>query len=167
MVDLGAKGKMLETFGEELGKVKGVFAASDPFRLLMESPSFPLEKKRAMLTDLASLLALSNGMGSFLGLLLEKDRIAYLPQIEADYRQLADKLSGIMRAEVTAAVELNDVQRQAILAALEKQTGKKVEVKAEVDPSLIGGLRVEIGGRVFDGSLKTQLKRIEDTLKKG
>ncbi len=72
-----------------------------------------------------------------------------------------------MQAHVTAAVELGPAQKQAVLAALEKQTGKKIEMKAEVDPSLIGGLRVEIGGRVFDGSLKTQLKRIEDTLKKG
>lgn len=167
LVDLGAKRKMLEKYGDELKKVNAVFTSSGTLRLLMESPSFAPGKKKALLTDLAASLTLSEGMGNFLGLLLQKDRLAQLPQIEADYRELADRLSGILRARVTAAGEIGPAQRQAILAALESQTGKKVDLTAEVDPALIGGLRVEIGGRVFDGSLKTQLKRIEDTLKKG
>ena len=91
----------------------------------------------------------------------------YLSQIDQNYRQLADELSGTLRAKVTAAAKLTAAQQQAISAELEKQTGKNVELTIDIDASLIGGLRTEIGGRLFDGSVKTQLKRIEDTLTKG
>lgn len=166
LVELGAERKMVEGFGEELGKVNAAFAVG-PMRLLMESPTFAPEKKAAILSDLGKTLDLSEGMKNFLGLLLEKDRLRYLPQIEADYRSFADELSGILRASVAAAAELPEPQRAAIKGTLEKQTGKRVELRTEVDPSLIGGIQVKIGGKLFDGSLKTQLKRIEDTLKKG
>ncbi|MDH3960589.1 MAG: F0F1 ATP synthase subunit delta [Desulfuromonadales bacterium] len=50
-------------------------------------------------------------------------------------------------------------------SGLEKQTGKQIALTVEVNPDLIGGLQAEIGGRLFDGSVKTQLKRIEESLK--
>jgi F-type H+-transporting ATPase subunit delta len=54
-----------------------------------------------------------------------------------------------------------------IKAALEKSTGKKVVLTLQQDPSLIGGVVTKIGDRVFDGSVKTQLNRIQDILQKG
>ena len=167
LVNLGAEWKTVDRLGEELGKVNAAFASQAPLRLLMESPSFSPQKKNAMLTDLAGALELSEGMRNFLGLLLQKDRLSFLPQIETDYREFADELSGTLRAKVTAAGEIAPAEQKSIRAALERQTGKKVELNADVDPTLIGGLQVAIGGRLFDGSLKTQLRRIEDTLKKG
>jgi len=112
-------------------------------------------------------MQLSAGMRNFLGLLLIKDRLKYLAQIAADYRQLADELSGVLRAQVTAAAVLSGEQQAAIRAGLERQTGKKVELTVAEDAGLIGGLKVAIGGKVFDGSIRTQLKRFEDTLQKG
>ena len=167
LVRLGAETKKVEDFGDELAKVNDLFSQGGPLRLLMESPTFEPEKKAAILADLADALKLSEEIRNFLGLLLEKDRLQYMTQINEAYRQLADELSGILRARVIAAAELQEAQRQAIRTNLEKQTGKRVELTTEVNPSLIGGLQVEFGGKVFDGSLKTQLKRIEDSLEKG
>jgi len=167
LVELGAEQKMVEQYGEELAKVSSAFAAQSALRLILESPTFPLEKKTAILAELIETLRLSGGMKNFLGLLLDKDRIQYLPQIEGNYRKFADELSGILRARIVSASELDGGQRDAIRASLEKQSGKKVELRVDVEPTLIGGIQVEIGGKVLDGSVKTQLKRIEDTLKKG
>jgi len=158
---------MVEQYGEELAKVSSAFAAQSALRLILESPTFPQEKKTAILSDLIEAMRLSGGMKNFLGLLLAKDRIQYLSQIEGNYRKFADELSGILRARITSASALDGGQQEAIRASLEKQTGKKVELKVDVEPTLIGGIQVEIGGKVLDGSVKTQLKRIEDTLKKG
>jgi F-type H+-transporting ATPase subunit delta len=166
LVELGAERKMVDQYGDELGKVNSAFTKG-PLRLLMDSPTFAPERKAGILSDLSGALGLSEGMKNFLGLLLEKDRLRYLPQIESDYRSFADELSGVLRATVAAASEISEQHRESIKASLEKQTGKRVELTTKVDPSLIGGIQVEIGGKVFDGSLKTQLKRIEDTLKKG
>jgi F-type H+-transporting ATPase subunit delta len=167
LVELGVEQKAVVAYGDELAKVKEVLSREELLRLLLDSPTLALEKKEAMLTDLCKVLELSAGMGRFLGLLLSKGRLCYLGQIEENYQRLADDLSGILRAKITAASELDDLQQQAIALSLEKQTGKQVAVSVEVDVSLIGGLKAEIGGRLFDGSVKTQLKRIEESLTRG
>jgi len=119
------------------------------------------------MNDLSELLKLSDGMKTFLSLLLEKDRISYVPQIDLNYRKFADELSGVVRAKITSASELTKDRAEALKQGLEKQTGKQVVLSVETDDSLIGGLQAEMGGKLFDGSVKTQLKRIEDTLAKG
>lgn len=136
-------------------------------RLLLDSPTFALEKKTAIITDLCGLLELSDGMKTFLILLLEKDRIDYIPQIDLNYRKFADEISGVVRAKITSASALTEERAETLKKGLEKQTGKKVVLSIETDKSLIGGLQAEMDGKLFDGSVKTQLKRIEATLAKG
>ena len=165
LVELGVEQKAVEAYGEELANVKEILSREELLRQLLDSPTLALEKKAALLTDLCKVLELSEGMVKFLGLLLSKGRLCYLGQIEEKYRSQADELFGILSAKITAAIELDDVQQQAIAASLEKQTGKQIALTVEVDAGLIGGLQAEIGGRLFDGSVKTQLKRIEESLK--
>lgn len=167
LVELGVEQKAIESYAEELAAVKDVLSQEDLLRQLLDSPTLDLAKKAAMLADLCKAMELSDGMTKFLGLLLDKGRICYVSQIEENYRRLADDLSGILSAKITSAVELDDVQQQAIATSLEKQTGKQIAVSVHVDPELIGGLQAEIAGRLFDGSVKTQLKRIEESLTKG
>lgn len=167
LVELGVEQQAVETYGNELASIKEVLSREDLLRQLLDSPTLALEKKSAMLADLCKVLELSDGMGKFLGLLLSKGRIGYLGQIEEKYRRQADELSGILSAKITSASALDDVQQQAIATSLEKQTGKQVAITVKVDADLIGGLQAEIGGRLFDGSVKTQLKRIEESLTKG
>jgi F-type H+-transporting ATPase subunit delta len=165
LVEIAVEEKAVEAYGDELAGVKEVLSREELLCQLLDSPTLDLEKKKAMLADLCKVLELSEGMGKFLGLLLSKGRLRYLGQIEDSYRNQADELSGILSAKITAASELDDVQQQAIATSLEKQTGKQVAVSVEIDADLIGGLQAEIGGRLFDGSVKAQLKRIEESLK--
>ncbi|MEJ2200787.1 MAG: ATP synthase F1 subunit delta [Desulfuromonadaceae bacterium] len=167
LVELGSEQKMVEAYGRELAEVKSLFATENFLRLILESPSFPMEKKVAILTELGESMGLSDGTRRFLGLLLSKGRLRYLPQIEAQYQAFADELSGIVRAHILSASRLNQGQKKAIGAGLEQLTGKTVELTVSVKSALIGGLQAHIGGKIYDGSIKTQLKRIEDTLKKG
>jgi len=165
LVEIAVEEKAVEAYGDELATVKEVLAREELLRQLLDSPTLALEKKEAMLADLCKLLELSEGMVKFLGLLLSKGRLCFLGQIEDNYRRQADDLSGIISAKITSASELDDVQQQAIATSLEKQTGKQIALTVEIDADLIGGLQAEIGGRLFDGSVKTQLKRIEESLK--
>ncbi len=167
LVDLGLEHKAVDSYGVELARIQAVFAGEKLLRQLLDSPTLALEKKEAMLADLASALKLSEEVTKFLGLLLSKGRLYYLAQIEEKYRSLADELSGTLRARIVTAEALSDEQQQAIGASLAKQTGKQVALTVNVDPALIGGVQTEIGGRLFDGSVKTQLKRIEESLTKG
>ncbi len=165
LVEIAVEEKAVEAYGDELTTVKELLAQEELLRQLLDSPTLDLKKKQAMLADLCKLLESSEGMVKFLGLLLSKGRLCFLSQIEDNYRSQADELSGILSAKITSATELDDLQRQAIALSLEKQTGKQVAITVVVNTDLIGGLQAEIGGRLFDGSVKTQLKRIEESLK--
>lgn len=167
LLNIAAEKQQVEPYAEELSTVVSVMQREDVLRLLLDSPTFPVDKKAAIISDLADLLKLSEGMKSFLGLLVEKSRVGYLPQIQMNYRRFADALSGLVRASLSSASELSPERTDAIKNGLEQQTGKQVVLSVEIDESLIGGLQAEMGGKLFDGSVKTQLKRITDTLAKG
>ena len=165
LVEIGMEEKAVEAYADELAKVKELLSQEELLSQLLDNPTLAVEKKQAMLAEVYKALELSEGMVKFLGLLLSKGRLCFLSQIEESYRRQADELSGILSAKITSATELDDVQQQAIASSLEKQTGKQIAITVEVNADLIGGLQAEIGGRLFDGSVKTQLKRIEESLK--
>ena len=167
LLAIGKEQGEVEPYAEELLSVATVMREQDLLRLLLDSPTFPVEKKSAIMNDVAVAMKLSKGMMTFLGLLVEKGRISQLPQISENYRKFADDLSGIVRATLTSAHSLDDKTNEAIRSGLEKQTGKKVVLNLSVDPELIGGVKAEMGGKLFDGSVKTQLKQIAATLAKG
>ena len=167
LLSIASEQKQVEQYAAELANVVSVLKSEDLLRLLLDSPTFPLEKKNAIMSDLCGLLKSSDGMKKFLHLLLEKGRIAYIPQIDRNYRKFADDLSGVVRAKIKSAGELSSERAEAIKQGLEKQTGKQIVLSVETDASLIGGLQAEMRGKLFDGSVKTQLKRIAETLAKG
>ncbi|NLC71648.1 MAG: ATP synthase F1 subunit delta [Desulfuromonadaceae bacterium] len=167
LVGLAEDPQRLEQFGRELDMVEKIFSDHRQLRNMLISPTYSLAKKKGLLGDFLGLLDLSEEGKHFFGLLLEKDRLKFLTQITVCYHRLADEKAGIERAYVTSARKLSKDLREQIKAVLEQQTGKKVDLEVKVDNTLIGGIRTEIGGKVVDGSILTQLKRMEDTLTKG
>jgi len=167
LVQIAAEESAVEKFHGELARIEGVFAESPELGSLLSNPAYGIEAKLETLKEVAGKLQLSGTIGNFLLLLQERNRLGCLPQIIAFYSELADELSGVLRPVVTTALPLDDGKVAEIKAALEKSTGKKIDLKVEVDPALIGGLITRIGDKVLDGSVKTQLTRIEDILQKG
>ncbi len=167
LLAIAEENKQVNVCGDELATVAGLFKREDLLRLLLDSPTLAWTKKTAILSDVVATLNLSEQLVKFLQLLLAKGRISYLPQIEANYKRFADELSGVIRAKITAANKLDKERVEKIRKGLEQQTGKTVVLSVEHNKALIGGLRAEMAGRLFDGSVSTQLKRIADTLTKG
>jgi len=104
---------------------------------------------------------------SFVLLLIEKRRLGYFREIVTGYDQLADEVAGRTRARVLSAVPLPESSVRTIQARLESMTRKKVIVTVQSDPSLIGGVVTQIGDLIYDGSVRTQLASITETLMKG
>jgi F-type H+-transporting ATPase subunit delta len=167
LLRLAEENKQVDQFGAELSTMAELLEREDLLRLLLDSPTFSLQKKAAILHDVAEVLELNDSMRSFFGLLLEKGRISYVKQIDLNYRQFADELSGVIRANIRSANKLTKERVDTIRKGLEQQTGKTVVLNVEKDAALIGGLQAEMGGKLFDGSVRTQLKRMADTLTKG
>jgi F-type H+-transporting ATPase subunit delta len=106
-------------------------------------------------------------MSSYLLLLFDKGRIGFLNNISEFYQKLADELKGIARASLVSAIELSSETVEKIRSALSKRTGKEVMLEVEQDPELIGGIVTRIGDLVLDGSVKTQLLSMRESLKRG
>jgi len=167
LVQLGAESNSVDVFNAELTRINDTLDANRNLIALFSNPAYGTDAKREILRDVAAKLTISPIISNFLLLLLDRNRMLCLPQIVADYAKLADDLSGIVRPVVTSGMKLDDQQVAEIKSALEKSTGKKVELTVDVDSALIGGVVTKIGDRVFDGSVKTQLNRIQDTFQKG
>lgn len=103
---------------------------------------------------------------SFLSLLCEKGRIKNLIECISEYKQLCDSANRIAVADITSAVELNESERTALKAKLEKLCGCTVALNCHIDPTLIGGLVVSVDGRVIDGSVKHKLHELKEVMHK-
>ena len=167
LVDLGAEEGAVDRFQTALTGVEAAFKANPELVAVLANPAYGIEAKREILKDVILRLEVPATVANFLLLLQERNRLSALAQIALAYGTLADERSGVVRAKVTAAMTLNDAQVEGIRQSLAKITGKQVQVTVAVDPSLIGGVVTQVGDKVFDGSVKTQLTRIEDTLQKG
>jgi F-type H+-transporting ATPase subunit delta len=167
LVELGAEEGAVDRFQTALTGVEAVFKASPELVAVLANPAYGVEAKREILKDVILKLDVPATIANFLLLLQERNRLAALGLIVQAYDTLADERSGLVRARVTAAMTLDDTQVEAIRQSLAKMTGKQVQVTVAVDPTLIGGVVTQVGDKVFDGSVKTQLTRIEDTLQKG
>lgn len=100
-------------------------------------------------------------LGRFVGVLVEGDRLDQLPAIRDAFEKLEDAAAGRVRAVVRSAASLTDAERSALREKFEAITGRRVLETAEVDAELLGGVTVETEGRVYDGSIRTQLARLE------
>ncbi len=167
LVQLASEEGAVEKYHAELTAFEGVLAANPDLRAILTSPAYRIEVKREIVRELLAKLAPATTVANFLQLLIDRNRLDQLSQVIASYGAFADELSGVVRPTLTSAMPLDDRQVEAIKEALAKSTGKKVILKVEVDPSLIGGVVAQIGDKVYDGSVKTQLTRIEDILQKG
>jgi F-type H+-transporting ATPase subunit delta len=167
LVQLAAEESAVEKFHGELATVEALITAHPELGSLLSNPAYGIEAKLDTLKAVADKLALSTTIRNFLLLLQERNRMSCLAAISDCYSILADELSGVVRPVITSALALSDAQISEIKAALEKSTGKKAIMTVAIDPSLIGGVVTQIGDKVLDGSVKTQLTRIEDILQKG
>ena len=167
LVQLAADEGRVEAYKDELASFEAVVTANRDLAAIFRNPAYAIETKREIMKELTGRLGVSTTVSSFLLLLLDRSRLDQLSPIIASYGALADGISGVVRPTLTTAFPLDDGQVDQIRGALAKTTGRQVVLTVEVDPALIGGVVAKIGDKVFDGSVKTQLQRIEDTLQKG
>jgi F-type H+-transporting ATPase subunit delta len=97
-------------------------------------------------------------------LLIERRRVGITGEILAHYDALADKASGVVRAEVTTAVPTDKALEKRIRDTLSSQLGSDVQTVVRTDPDILGGLVIRIGDRVIDDSLRTHLQQLQAAL---
>jgi F-type H+-transporting ATPase subunit delta len=152
-----------EAIGAELNQIAAVLAEPSIAKILA-LPTLPLKARRDIVEQLITAAAPKAVVGNFLRVLAENDRLSVFADIENGYQTLLEKLFGRVRATVKSASELSEDELKSIVDAFSKKTQRTVIPMVEIDPELLGGVSVEIEGRVYDASLKTQLRRISESL---
>ena len=152
-----------EAIGAELNQIATVLAEPTIAKTL-GLPTLPLKTRHDIVEQLISAAVPKAVVANFLRVLAENDRLNVFADIESGYQTLLEKLLGRVRATVKSASELPEDELKSLVDAFSKKTQKTVIPTVEVDPELLGGVTVEIEGRVYDASLKTQLRRMSESL---
>jgi len=164
---IGKEDGQTETYRDQLGGISGLMEGEEALRQAVCNPLYDAASRKRVLTAVLGELKLSPVISSFLQLLLDKGRIGFLADINEQYQKFADELNGIARASVISASPLSPGIVDNIKGALSKKTGQDVLLEIAEDPGLIGGIVTKIGDLVFDGSIKTQLLNMRESLKRG
>lgn len=159
--EIALEKKEFDRWQADLSRIAGV-AGEPGFMEAMESPRFGFEAKSQLLADQfkdVNPLALN-----LVKLLVARDRLDVISDIAAEYGHLVDGYRGIEQAEVTTAVSLDDEVKEKIGEKLGAAIDKKVIIEPQVDPDIIGGFIVRIGGKLLDGSTRSSLLALKKDL---
>ena len=152
--------------GQEIDRFLTAYSGSS-LPAVLNNPAFPLGSRKNIVIEVSRGLQLSPLGVHFLSLLLERDRLSYLPSVASRYRRLLDEKKGLVEAVVVAPDPLAAATLERMREALGKVSGKEVVLQQESDPGLIGGVVIQLEGKVYDGSVRTQIEKMRARTERG
>ena len=162
---VGQEQEKYEEYDEALQGLAELYSTHPDVVDALTNPLYPMDVKENVMKGIVSSMKVDTIMGNFLNLLVQKQRAEILPEIAASYKTMVDEAKNISHGNVISAIELSDELKENVQSILEKLTGKKVELTTSVDQSIIGGIIAQVGDLVLDGSIKTQLAGLKDSIK--
>jgi len=148
----------------ELHSVDALLEESDQLRRVLENPSIPGDRKRAVLDAITARLGTTRQVRNFVAVLTDNRRLPLFSEILKQVEQELNDRQGFAEAQVSTARQLGDPEKQMLEAEIARMTGKKVRARYEQDASLLGGAVVQVGSTIYDGSVKGQLEKIREQL---
>ena len=165
LFDLANEQNRLDEVDRDLGEFQALLGQSADLKRLVKSPAFAAEEQQRALGAVMDWAAIGATTGNFLKVVARNRRLFAAEDMIDTFRGLLARHRGELTAQVQSAVALTDQQLAALKAQLKSTFGKDVRLDAKVDPSLLGGLVVKIGSRMFDSSLRTKLGNLKVVLK--
>ena len=147
---------------EELNAAADLLEQYPDFLMLLSVPTLNLEERLAILRNV-----IGDGQGTmehFLALLVEKHRISHIAAIRKAFNQLYFDASGIAEVFVTTAVPMEEAQKAALIAAMQKKLKRDVTLKETVDAAILGGMIVQYGDTRMDNSLRSRMQELSQTM---
>jgi len=156
-LDATAALAQMKSFAELLGE-------SHDLREVLENPSIPSEQKLSVVDAIAARLGMMREVRNFVAIIMDHQRLPELNEMVAAYELVADQGKGVKEVEVTVARPLNEDDRVELEWEISKLAVSRVQVTYKQDASLLGGAVVKIGSTVYDGSVRTQLEQLKQSL---
>ncbi len=169
--------KALLTLGKEDGKYKEYGEGVSGFAALLQrepelqdallNPVHSQEDRHKLLLRMIELLQMPPMVANLLQLMFDKHRLDALDGVAQSYQTFMDEVENVTRAKVKSAIALDDATQERLRQTMEKLTGSTVVMEVEEDPSIIGGIVARVGDLVLDGSVRTQINSLRESLIKG
>jgi F-type H+-transporting ATPase subunit delta len=139
-------------------------AANAQLQQLASNPGVTAEQTFEVISGVAAKGALPQAAKNFLRIVIDNGRVSILPEIASQFRALKNAQRGASDATVYSAFALDDAALADLAATLEKRFGRQLNLKVELEPALIGGVRVVVGDEVLDTSVKARLEQMKAAL---
>jgi F-type H+-transporting ATPase subunit delta len=149
---------------QDLQAVVAAVAENPELSRVLTSRGVPDAARRNIIVGVGEKLGVTTPVGKLLGLLADRRRLDMLPDLAAVYTERLLEHRNVLQADVTTATALGPEASEALAARLASVTGKQITMQVSVDPSLLGGVVARVGSTVYDGSVRTQLKKMRDQL---
>lgn len=165
LFELAEEGKQLDAVAKDLAGLRAMMDISDDLRRMILSPVVSRQDHAKAMTVLAGHAGMEELTRNFLGFVAMNRRLLALDRMIGAYLSLLAQSRGEMTAEVISAAELSEEHLEQIADAVKQALGSKVAIEARVDSSLLGGLIVKVGSKMFDSSLRTKLAKLQFAMK--
>jgi F-type H+-transporting ATPase subunit delta len=165
-VQIGREHKVLDRIGSDLRALAKMLKVSAELVSSLTNPAIRRVDRRKIVDALLQKIGAAPMSKNLVYLLLDGERMSVLPAISREVDAMIEASAGRVTAEVVSAKPLSDKELQQITVALEKLSGKKVDIHKREDAELLGGVVARVGDIVYDGSLRTQLGNLRDELTK-
>ena len=165
LMEIGAEkggGKADQIF-EELDSLEKDVLSDPSFRVFFESPKIPREEKKAVLEKALSGRVCDEVL-NLLRVLIDRGRQMLLDQIYESYSELYDDFKRRAHVRIDTAVELSPDKRSRLAEVLGKKLDREIIMTERIDTDLLGGMTIRFGDTVIDGSIRTQLNKVRDTI---
>jgi F-type H+-transporting ATPase subunit delta len=150
-----------ETVLAQLEGFAGLIESNAELKNVLLSPAVPIAKKRAVVAELSRRLQYPDPLRNFLYVVMDHRRLNVLDEMSEAFRDWLDDQLGIARIKVVSALPVVEEQRSALVKTFGELTGREVRAEFREDPSLLGGVIVKYGSRIYDGSLRAQLRALD------
>ena len=154
----------LDTVREEIGQVADALSTDQELQVFFFSPYFSSKEKIEGLRK--AIEGADETTLNFLELLIEKHRMPVLFRVRRAFEDLWQEHNKLLPVNVTSAVELDEGTVKQIGERISQQTGRKVELSADVQPDILGGIVVRVGNQVLDASVRNRLERLRKQVAK-
>ena len=153
----------LEEFRSEIQFVADTFESSEELKTIFEHPKLSTSEKKDILNELFK-ERISTEVLNLCYIMVDKGRGKHIKDVSDVYNQLANKKQGIVDAEAITAVAMTTEELENLKATLSKKLGKQVDLSNTIDKTIVGGVVVEVEGKIIDGSVKGKLNDIHRSL---
>ena len=163
--ELATRDKALDAYADGLDLAAGTLGEGTALEVL-RNPAQPL-KQRTEIVDGLFANRVPDQILKLVGLLVERGKVDRIGEVAREYRRLLNRERGVVEALATSAAPLSKDETAALQEKVAKMTGSTVDLRVEVDDSLIGGLTVRVGDTLYDASVRGRLERLRERLVAG